>query len=167
MDKLVLVLNANYEPINVCNLRRAMGLVLNGKAALIANGRGTIQTVSRAYPCPSVIRLESMIQRPRAHVKLSRREIFRRDNYTCQYCGKETGNLTIDHVIPRHLGGKHTWNNVVAACGACNHHKGGRRLEESHMRLLHIPREPPASAAYIFGHHLTENFEWEPFLHGW
>ena len=167
MNGLVLVLNANFEPINVCNLRRALGLIFDGKAALMANGRGMVNSVSRSFPCPSVIRLEKMVQRPRVHVKLTRREIFRRDNYTCQYCGKETVSLTVDHVLPRHLGGKYLWTNIVAACPSCNLRKGGRRLEDSHMQLLKIPREPPASAAYVFGHYLEANQEWEPFLQGW
>jgi 5-methylcytosine-specific restriction endonuclease McrA len=167
MDALVLVLNANFEPINVCNSRRAIGMMLDGRAALIANGRGVIQTVSRTFPLPSVIRLEHMVQRPRPHIKLSRREVFRRDNYTCQYCGRKMLNLTIDHVMPRHLGGMHVWTNVVTACSACNHQKGGRRLEESRMSLMVIPREPPANASYIFGRHLPENEEWVPFIEGW
>ena len=163
----VLVLNANFEPINVCNSRRAIGLMLAGKATLIANGRGVIQTVSSTYPRPSVIRLEHMIQRPRPHVKLTRREVFRRDNYTCQYCGRKVPNLTIDHVMPRHLGGMHTWTNVITACSTCNHQKGGRRLEESHMSLLTRPFEPPASVHYIFGRHLPDNIEWLPYIEGW
>jgi 5-methylcytosine-specific restriction endonuclease McrA len=167
MDEMVLVLNANFEPMNLCNTRRAMGLILAGKAALVANGRGIVQTVSRTFPRPSVIRLEKMIQRPRIKVKLTRREIFRRDNYTCQYCGRQGATLTVDHVIPRHLGGAYVWNNLVTACPACNHRKGGRRLEEAHMTLLHNPHEPPASAAYVFGRHLQEYMEWEPFIRGW
>jgi 5-methylcytosine-specific restriction endonuclease McrA len=167
MDTLVLVLNANFEPLNVCNTRRAIGMMLDGRAALIANGRGIIQTVSCSYPLPSVIRLEHMIQRPRPRVKLTRREVFRRDNYTCQYCGRKVPNLTIDHIMPRHLGGMHIWTNVVTACAACNHLKGGRRLDESHMSLMTVPREPPASAQYIFGQHLPENEEWAPFITGW
>lgn len=167
MDENVLVLNANFEPIHVCNTRRAIGLILNGKADLVANGRGIIQTVSRSFPRPSIIRLEKMVHRPRARVKMTRKEVFRRDNYTCQYCGKQSLTLTIDHVIPRHLHGPHTWTNVVAACSACNHRKGGRRLEEAHMSLLHTPHEPPSSAIYIFGRHLNENKEWEPFIQGW
>jgi 5-methylcytosine-specific restriction endonuclease McrA len=167
MQALVLILNVNFEPINVCNTRRAMGLILTGKADLVANGRGVIRTVSTSYPCPSVIRLEEMIQRPRPRIKLTRREVFRRDNYTCQYCGRRVPDLTVDHVLPRHLGGMHVWTNVVAACAHCNHHKGGRKLEESHMRLLRIPKEPPANAAYIFGRHLPDNHEWEPFIKGW
>jgi 5-methylcytosine-specific restriction endonuclease McrA len=165
--QLVLVLNANFEPINVCDTRRALGLLFSGKAAMVANGRGNIYTISQAIPCPSVIRLEKMVSRPRPRVKLTRREVFRRDNYTCQYCGRREHNLTLDHVHPRHLGGQHTWTNVVTACSTCNHHKGGRRLEESHMALLHVPKEPPANAAYIYGHHLASNGEWEPYIKGW
>jgi 5-methylcytosine-specific restriction endonuclease McrA len=108
-----------------------------------------------------------MIHRPRPHVKLTRREVFRRDNYTCQYCGKHTLTLTIDHIIPRHLGGQQRWTNVVAACPMCNHRKGGRTLEEVNMNLLRTPIEPPTSAVYIFGRHLKEYNEWEPFLNGW
>jgi 5-methylcytosine-specific restriction endonuclease McrA len=167
MEALVLVLNANFEPINVCNTRRALGLMLSGKADLIANGRGHIRTVTQEIPRPSVIRLENMIHRPRAHVKLSRREVFRRDSFTCQYCGRRGNDMTVDHVLPRHLGGMHVWNNVVTACAPCNHRKGGRRLEESHMSLLHIPLEPPATASYIFGKHLVDNTEWTPFISGW
>lgn len=167
MHAPVLVLNANFEPIHVCSTRRAIGLILTGKAGMIANGRGHIRTVSLLLPRPSVIRLASQVHRPRPRVKLTRREIFRRDNYTCQYCGKHDGHLTVDHIIPRHMGGLHIWTNLAAACSFCNHRKGGRKVEEAHMRLIHIPKEPPANAAYIFGKHLTENGEWEPFISGW
>lgn len=163
----VLVLNANFEPINICSTRRAMGLLLTGKADMVVNGRGYIRTIKELLPRPSVIRLESQVHRPRPHVKLTRREVFRRDNYTCQYCGKHDGGLTVDHVLPRHLGGQHIWTNVVAACPSCNHRKGGRKLEESRMVLLHKPKEPPANASYIFGRHLTDNGEWEPYISGW
>jgi 5-methylcytosine-specific restriction endonuclease McrA len=163
----VLVLNANFEPINVCDMRRAIGLLLAQKASLVVNGRGEIRTIGRAFPRPSVIRLEHMIHRPRPAVKLTRREVFRRDNFTCQYCGKRASNLTIDHVTPRHLGGRHTWDNVVTACSYCNHRKGGRTLAEANMTLLHVPVEPPRSALYVYGRHLTSNHEWEPYLSGW
>ncbi len=167
MNEPVLVLNANFEPIHVCSTRRAMGLILAGKANLIANGRGYIRTVSQMLPRPSVIRLESQVHKPRPRVKLTRREIFRRDNYTCQYCGRRDVALTVDHVIPRHMGGRHIWVNLAAACSACNHRKGGRSVEESRMRLLHIPKEPPANASYIFGRHISDNVEWEPYISGW
>lgn len=167
MSDPVLVLNANFEPINVCDIRRALGLILSDKASLVLNGRGEIKTITRTYPLPSVIRLEHMVNRPRVRVKLSRREIYRRDNFTCQYCGRRADDLTIDHVIPRHQGGKHIWTNVVTACAVCNHRKGGRTVEEAHLHLMHIPKEPPASITYIFGRHLNDNTEWEPFLTGW
>jgi len=163
----VLVLNANFEPINVCNTRRAIGLMMTGKASLVLNGRGEVHTISQTFPRPSIIRLEKMIRRPRPRVKLNKREVLRRDEFTCQYCGSHTLHLTIDHVIPRRLGGQHEWYNLVAACPACNHHKGGRTVEQAHMRLLHQPGEPPSSARYIFSRHLGQNYEWVPFIEGW
>lgn len=167
MNGPVLVLNANFEPINVCSTRRAIGLILSGKAAMVMNGRGYIRTIRELYPRPSVIRLDYMIHRPRPHVKLTRREIFRRDNYTCQYCGKRGLTLTVDHVFPKRLGGKHNWSNVVAACPDCNHKKGGRSVEDAHMRPFKTPKEPTANAVYLFGKHLDENQEWEQYVIGW
>jgi 5-methylcytosine-specific restriction endonuclease McrA len=167
MEKPVLVLNANFEPINVCGFQRAICLMLSEKATLILNGRGTIKTARSTYPIPSVIRLQRMIHRPHPRVSLNRREIFRRDQFTCQYCGKKTLYLTIDHVQPKHLGGTHTWSNLVAACPACNHRKGGRPLKESGMALLRQPKEPPRAALYIYAKFLEENREWKDFLEGW
>lgn len=167
MQAPVLVLNANFEPINVCNTRRAIGLVLNGKASLVLNGRGEIKSVSQVFPRPSIIRLDKMVKRPRPRVKLTKREILRRDDFTCQYCGQHTSNLTIDHVIPRHLGGQHLWINLVTACSSCNHRKGGRTADQAQMRLMRLPSEPPTSARYIFARHLRENDDWVPFIDGW
>ncbi len=163
----VLVLNANFAPINVCSTKRAIVLMLTGKASLVLNGRGVIQSVSQAFPRPSIIRLGMMIKRPRPQVKLNKREIFRRDDYTCQYCGQHKKNLTVDHVIPRRLGGDHSWENLITACASCNHRKGGRTAEQAGMRLLHQPHEPSSSAQYIFGKYISNNEEWLPFLSGW
>jgi 5-methylcytosine-specific restriction endonuclease McrA len=163
----VLVLNANFEPINVCDTRRAIGLILNEKASLVLNGRGIIRTVTRTYQSPSIIRLNKMVRRPRPNVKLTKREILRRDNFTCQYCGKHNILLTIDHVVPRHMGGQHTWENLVTACPSCNHHKGGRTIVQAQMHLLRVPSAPPSTARYIFARHLKENEEWLPFIEGW
>ncbi len=167
MDDAVLVLNANYEPLSVCNTRRAIGLLLSGKAELVLNGRGVIRSASAAFPRPSVIRMEYMVKRPRPRVKLSKREIFRRDEYACQYCGSPSAHLTIDHVIPRHRGGGHTWENLVAACPACNRRKGGRMPAEAHMTLRHRPAEPVPSARYLYARHLRDNQEWTRFIEGW
>ena len=167
MNHPVLVLNANFEPLNVCDTRRALGLIMNGKAEMVANGRGYIHTTRLSYPRPSVIRLEHMVKRPRPRVKLTKREVFRRDNYTCQYCGRQTAHLTIDHVIPRHRGGQHRWDNLVAACPGCNRHKGGRMLVEANMALRHRPAEPVPTAAYLFGRHLADNADWRQYIEGW
>jgi 5-methylcytosine-specific restriction endonuclease McrA len=167
MFEPVLVLNANFEPINVCSTRRALGLILNGKASLVMNGRGEIHTVSQNFPRPSIIRLERMIRRPRPAVRLTKREILRRDEFTCQYCGQHLPYLTIDHIIPRRLGGKHSWENLVAACPPCNHRKGSRTLEQAQMRLLHQPKAPPSTAVYLFSRHLGDNQEWLPYIEGW
>ncbi|MCL5610974.1 MAG: HNH endonuclease [Chloroflexi bacterium] len=167
MQEPVLVLNANFEPINICSTRRAIGLVMVGKAAMVANGRGYIHTVKELIPRPSVIRLDIQIHRPRPHIKLTRREVFRRDNYTCQYCGRRDRGLTVDHVQPKHQGGQHIWTNVVAACPPCNHRKGGHSPEEVHMLLLHVPKEPPANATYMFARHLDDNDDWAQYIKGW
>jgi 5-methylcytosine-specific restriction endonuclease McrA len=114
-----------------------------------------------------VIRLEHMVKRPRPRVKLTKREVLRRDDYTCQYCGQHTPHMTIDHIVPRHLGGVHDWNNLVAACPPCNHRKGGRTVDQAQMRLLRLPGEPPTSATYIFARHVGQNEDWIPFIQGW
>ncbi len=163
----VLVLNANFEPIHVCSSHRAISLILTGKANLVLNGRGEIHTVSRDYPLPTVIRLNHMVHRPRHQIKLTKREVLRRDHFTCQYCGQHASILTIDHVTPRHLGGETTWDNVVTACAPCNHRKGARTLEQAQMHLSRHPGAPPATALYFFGRHLTDNQEWLPYIEGW
>lgn len=167
MDRPVLLLNVNYEPIHVCNTKRAMGLLTVGKAKIILNGRGIIRTPSTTFPRPSVIRLSYMVRRPRPQVKLSKREILHRDHHLCQYCGRPSARMTIDHVMPRRLGGAHWWDNLVAACPACNLRKGGRTLAEARMTLLHQPFEPRATAHYLFGRYLKHNRGWRGFIEGW
>lgn len=163
----VLVLNQNYEPLNICNVRRAFVLLLRGKAEVIEQGTRALQTPSHSFARPSVIRMVYHIRRPRPKVRLCRREVFLRDNYTCQYCGVRTKDLTLDHVLPRHRGGTHTWENLVSACGACNHHKGSRRPEEAHMRLLRQPYEPKASNYYILYRHINSCEQWRKFIPEW
>lgn len=167
MDRPVLLLNGNYEPLNVCTTKRAMGLILAEKATVVENGRGFIRTVSRSYERPSVIRLHYVVHRPRPRVRLSKREVLRRDQYRCQYCGRKMGNLTVDHVMPRHRGGEYRWENLVAACPRCNRKKGGRTLQEARMTLLHQPFEPRPTATYLFGNHLKRNEEWIKYIEGW
>jgi len=165
-NSAVLVLNQNYEPLNVCNARRAFVLVDRGKAEILEHAEGAIRSALHAFPKPSVIRLIYMIRRPRPQMRLTRREVFVRDRYTCQYCGKQTRDLTIDHVTPKHRGGRHEWENLVAACRNCNHRKGSKTLAESRMTLLREPRAPRADVRYLFGSYLADeqNDPWRSYV---
>jgi 5-methylcytosine-specific restriction endonuclease McrA len=164
----VLVLNQNYEPLNVCNMRRAMGLVFHEKAEIIEVYQAPIATATRCYDAPAVIRLIYLIRRPRPRVKLTRREIFIRDDFTCQYCGVRSHDLTIDHIIPRSRGGGHSWDNLVSACRTCNHRKGGKSLQESRMRLRRDPFEPNAGMYYTIQRRLNTAVydSWIKFIPG-
>lgn len=163
----VLILNQNYEPLNICNARRAVVLLDRGKAEVLEHGEGIIRSPSITFSLPSVIRLVYLIKRPRPMRRLARREVFARDRYTCQYCGKQTKDLTIDHVIPRHRGGKHAWENLITACMDCNRRKAGRTLEEARMKPLREPKAPRTSAYYTIFEHLLARYEWRKFIPEW
>ena len=162
----VLVLNQNYEPLNICRVRRAVILLYQRRAEMLENGVGFIHSTNHDFPVPSVIRLPYLVKRPfRLDRKLTRLEIFNRDHYTCQYCGKETRQLTLDHVIPRFRGGQHTWENVVSCCIACNRRKAGKTPEEAGMKLGQPPSPPRRSRfSYIPSHYLQTRDEWLRYL---
>jgi len=165
VDHPCLVLNQSYEPLNVCRARRALSLIFSGKAEMLENGTGYIHTANRVFPLPSVIRLAYLVKRPRPQPKLTRVEIFNRDHYTCQYCGKQSHQLTLDHVIPRHQSGRHTWENLVSACASCNRRKAGRTPEQAHMKLLSKPARPTGSIAVnIFSHSQEMQSYWLKYL---
>jgi 5-methylcytosine-specific restriction endonuclease McrA len=149
-------------------MRRAMGLVFHDKAEILETYHAPIVTRTSSYPAPSVIRLIYMIRRPRPRVKLTRREIFIRDDHTCQYCGVRTGDLTIDHIVPRSRGGGHSWDNLVSACRTCNHRKGGKTLQEARMRLRRDPFEPRAGIYYTIQRRLSSSVHehWHKFIPG-
>jgi len=139
----VLILNQSYEPISVCSAKKALLMLLLTKAELIAQKEGRYLRSPRfTFPFPSVIRLLKYYRVPYRIIELSRKNILRRDNYVCQYCGKKTKTLTIDHVIPKSRGGSARWDNLVAACVKCNNKKGSRTPEEAKMPLLRKPRKP-------------------------
>ena len=164
INSSVLVLNQNYEPLNVCRARRAVILIWRGKAEVLENNSDIMRSASLEIAIPSVIRLVYMIKRPRMQRKLSRREVFIRDNYTCQYCGQEGRELTIDHVIPRFLKGAHVWENLVSACKVCNQRKAGRPPEVAGMKLLRKP-VPPSQGRYYLLYRCPENHpEWQKYL---
>lgn len=167
VDRSTLVLNQNYEPLNVCSVRRAFVLVDRGRADLLEDGDESIRGVDRSFQLPSVIRLRRYVRRPQPRLRLTRREVFARDHHQCQYCGRSDSDLTLDHVEPRHRGGRHEWENVVTACRRCNHRKAGLSPKEAGMPLLTRPVRPRATPGSMFGHYIQRYREWQPFLLGW
>ncbi|MGH9466405.1 MAG: HNH endonuclease [Terriglobales bacterium] len=138
----VLVLNATYEPINVCAARRALVLVLKGTARTEEVHSSYFRSSRNRIPVPSVIRLLDYRRIPHRTRALSRKNILLRDHNTCQYCGTvcPAQALTLDHVVPRSRGGKSAWENLVACCRGCNHRKGDQLAGEAGMRLLRDPQ---------------------------
>ncbi len=142
LQRPVLVLNASYEPIHVCVARRALVLLLKGVAIPEEVTPYEVRSANASIPLPSVIRLVEFRKIPQQPRALSRKNIFLRDGYTCQYCGRTlpAKELTLDHVIPRSRGGTTSWENLVTCCIECNNKKGNRTPEEAGMRLARPPR---------------------------
>ena len=138
----VLVLNASYEPINICGARRALVLVLKGIARTEEEHGLTLHAQRNRIAMPSVIRLLEYRRIPHQTRALSRKNILLRDRNTCQYCAEvlPSGELTLDHVIPRSRGGSSTWENLVACCHSCNRRKGNQLPIEASMKLMREPR---------------------------
>ncbi len=138
----VLLLNSNYEPLNVCTMRRAMSLVLLGKAEVLQHRDAPVFTPMGSLDAPSVMKMRYPVRRPMPELRLSRHSVLARDNYTCQYCGLRQRELTIDHVVPRWAGGPHTWDNLVACCRRCNLKKGDKTPQQAQMKLARRPKRP-------------------------
>jgi 5-methylcytosine-specific restriction endonuclease McrA len=140
----VLVLNATYEPINVCTVRRAAVLILKSKAEVLEESDGALRSERMSMQRPTVIRLVTYVRIPRdAHRrKITRKAVLARDSWTCQYCGARKPGLTVDHVIPRSRGGKSVWENIVASCASCNRRKGNRLPREIKMHPRNRPTAP-------------------------
>ncbi len=182
LNRRTLVLNRNWMAIDTCTVRRALCMLYVGAAKAVAvesfevhdwhswvdlevNGNGCVRSVHFAIRIPEVILLADYDRVPRKRVVFSRRNLYRRDAYTCQYCGKRASKseLSIDHVVPRSRGGRSTWANCVVACLRCNKRKGHRTLEQSGLRLIREPREP------VWAPHVALNFgerrdSWEHFV---
>lgn len=160
----VLILNASYEPLSICDARNAMLLLFCGKAMIVASDpEHRIRTVSASYPMPVVVRLTVFVRVEYRNAVLSRRNLFRRDGFRCQYCGRKDLQLTIDHVIPKSKGGPDSWDNLTTACKPCNTRKGSRTPEEAGMPLLHRPATP--SHITLMQQHLSVSDEWKPWLY--
>lgn len=139
----VLVLNATYEPINVCSLQRAVVLVLKNKAEVLERAARQLRSAAASHVHPLVIRLITYVRVPRNEKRrISRRAVFARDGFRCQYCGSGS-HLTVDHVIPRSRGGGSGWDNVVTSCAPCNIRKADRLPDEVGMIPATIPKPPP------------------------
>ncbi len=179
----VLVLNRYFVPITVTNVKRAFIMLYGGVAKAVGGDYKTfdfeswadiravrdedaIKTVSRMIRIPRVIMLIRYERMPRKEAKFNRINIFRRDGGVCQYCGDKfpRSDLTIDHVVPRSLGGKSIWENVVCSCGDCNRKKGGRTPEDARMKLINRPKKPNWDLFSNIYVKAIRYKEWEPFL---
>ena len=161
----VLLLNVTYEPLTTVGLRRAVCLVLGGKAEVVHDDAAgaILHAATVALVTPSVIRLSRYVRVPyRNRVPLTRAALMRRDNYRCAYCGRRAE--TIDHVLPRSRGGQHVWENCVASCTICNHQKADRLLEELGWTLAVPPVVPRGAHWRLVGAHHDGDPQWAAYL---
>jgi 5-methylcytosine-specific restriction endonuclease McrA len=136
-------LNQSYEPLTICNIKKAIVLILLGKAELISkDSRKIIHSIRTSYAWPSVIRLRCYVTVPYKRVVLTRKNVLRRDLYRCGYCGRGDLPLTIDHILPKAKGGEDSWENLVSACTVCNNKKGDRTPHQAEMKLITKPYKP-------------------------
>lgn len=155
-----LVLNATFEPLGVVAARRAVVLILKDKADVLESNGIVFHSERLEIPAPTVVKLRSFVRvPPRARTALTRRAVFARDDWACQYCG--AGAENVDHVIPRSKGGEHAWENVVASCRRCNQRKENRMAHEVGLRLRTKPRAPRDGLLLSLG---RLEPEWETYL---
>ena len=163
MKAHVLVLNQDFSALTVCSVQRAVILIHLHKAELVEALPGRrLRSPSRAFPWPSIVRLKMFVRVPYRHIMLSRKNILRRDGFTCQYCGSRE-KLTVDHVQPKSRGGRDTWKNLVAACTSCNNRKGNRTPDEARMPLRRRPFRP-SHVMFIRDYVGTVDEAWKPYL---
>ncbi len=157
-----LVLNASYEPLSIVSSRRAVCLVIADKADMVEADGEFLRSERLTMSSPAVIRLRYMVSAPRRRIaSVSRRAVFARDDYRCQYCGNHADS--IDHVVPRSRGGRDVWDNLAAACRPCNSKKRNRTPDEAGMRLIRPCRAPRATAWIVVGGSLVPD-TWKPYL---
>lgn len=137
----ILVLNADYTPLNITTFKRAIILVIKGKAEIIKNDVDFIRTETIHYEKPLIIRLFNYISHKMKNFRVNRQRLYKRDNNECAYCGSKK-ELTIDHIIPKSRGGKNSWNNLITCCLPCNLKKGDKTPDEARMPLRFSPKTP-------------------------
>jgi 5-methylcytosine-specific restriction endonuclease McrA len=165
LSKKVLVLNQSYEPMSVCDVKKAIVLVFGGKAEMVAAYPDQfVRSISTQYPMPSVVRLIVFISVPYKKIMLTRRNILRRDGNRCQYCSRADQPLTLDHIVPKSQGGGDTWENLVTACTKCNNKKANRTPDQASMLLLRKPIRP---THIMFMQRFIGNVSdsWKPYLY--
>jgi 5-methylcytosine-specific restriction endonuclease McrA len=161
----VLLLNATFEPLTALPLRRAIVLVVCGKAEVVHDDSAglVLHSAHASVVVPSVIRLSAFVRVPyRGRVPLTRAALMHRDRFRCAYCGGRAE--TIDHVIPRSRGGQHTWHNCVACCAKCNHRKADKLLSELGWRLRVVPRVPRGPHWRLLAGVNDADPQWLPYL---
>ena len=147
MDK-VLVLNADYTPLNVVTVRKGFVLVIKGKAEVVKQDARKLTTSVAEFVKPLIIRLYNYVKFKSRGLRLNRKRVYKRDNFQCVYCGSEK-NLTLDHIIPRSRGGKNSWTNLVTCCQSCNLKKADRTPDEAGMKMKMKPYEPTVFSSVI------------------
>ena len=182
LQRPTLVLNRNWQPINVATVARALILLWNEAACVVdpvdyqtytwsdwaklrpRNGEVFVQAVRMRLRVPEVLALTEFDRVPAAAVTFCRRNLFKRDHYACQYCGIQPGSdeLTVDHVLPRSQGGVSSWENCVLACVSCNKRKADRTPEQAGMHLRHYPVRPLWNPLYAAGDMRIQS--WSKFL---
>jgi len=155
----VLVLNADYTPLNVTSLNRGFKLVYKGKAEVVKKDDKPLLTSIGDFIRPLIIRLLNYVRHQVKPIKLNRKRIYKRDNFECVYCGSKK-NLTIDHVIPRSKGGQNTWDNLVTCCSGCNLRKGNKSVDEIGFKMK---KKPFAPSVFSFVVHDDVEEIWENF----
>lgn len=158
----VLLLNATNEPLNICSWKRAISLLIKGKAEEVNR---IDYLLDKYMEKKHVIKLRYYVAVPEKGLPISKRNIIIRDNYTCQYCGKQLPKLTIDHIHPKSRGGPNTWENLVAACAKCNGTKADRTPEEANMKLLRKPFKPNDYMMFeLMKYNLIDYDTWDNYL---
>jgi len=142
LSRKVLLLNSSYEPLSIINCKKAIIMLLIDKVEYIEKLSLSISSEKIIMPIPSVVKLKSYIFLKRRELALSRKNVFKRDLFICQYCGKTNTELTLDHVIPKQKGGRDSWDNLVSACNNCNFKKGNKLIKETNMTLIKKPKQP-------------------------
>ena len=164
LNSSVLLLNHNFTPLSVTSAKRAVIMVWTGKAEIVETSGKYIHSVSKRFDIPSIIRLLMFVKVSyRWNLQLSKQNVIRRDRGICQYCGKSEGTMTVDHVIPRSLGGADDWKNLVCACSTCNNLKGNRTPHQAGMVLLKHPQKPTIET-FLYTHMISFQNIWRPYI---